>query len=97
MIFQDSIKTHEIGCSWSFALRLVVRSGMLASALASADLPFVCTTHRGILIMAHTLEDAQQHCQNSATTPLNWFRHGHRWIAEDTRTGVTYSVEQLLF
>lgn len=71
---------------------------MPASALASAlDLPFVCTTDRGILGMTRTLGDAQQHCQQAATSPLDWSRRGRRWIGEDTRTGLTYTTLQLLF
>ena len=71
---------------------------MPASALASAlDLPFICTSSRGIFGMTRTLEDAQQHCQQAATSPLDWSRRGRRWTGEDTRTGLIYSIEQLLF
>jgi hypothetical protein len=67
---------------------------MLASALASAlDLPFVCTSDRGIFGMTRTLQDAQQHCQNSATNPLSRSRHGRRWIAQGTRT--CHTTEQI--
>jgi hypothetical protein len=45
--------------------------------------------------MTRTLEDAQQHCQNSATNPLSRSCHGRRWIAQGTRTGLSHTTEQI--